>query len=102
MLVVFVALLIGPIVAKKFIGNLGSDLQVFDLMQPTGQNNNDTTDIVTGSNLLGFATGAALGGVNSAASGGGAASAETTAAVATTDAGDPFPTITGLRMLARW
>lgn len=51
MLVIFVALIAGPIVAGKFLNNLPSiPLQ---LLQPTGQNNNDTSSQLTGTGLPG-------------------------------------------------
>lgn len=57
MLIVFVALIAGPIVAGKFLNKLPSiPLQ---LLQPTGQNNNDTTNVQTGSALIGAAAPAA-------------------------------------------
>jgi 1,3-beta-glucan synthase len=46
MLIVFVALIAGPIVAGRFLKNVPAI--PMDLMQPTGQNNNDTTSVETG------------------------------------------------------
>jgi 1,3-beta-glucan synthase len=46
MLVVFVALIAGPIVAGRFFTTL-PDIPL-DLLQPTGLNNNDTTSEPTG------------------------------------------------------
>lgn len=61
MLVVFLALIIGPIVARRFV-SIPSGIPL-DLLQPTGQNNNDT---------LGFSdTGTAVGGGGAAATSGG-------------------------------
>ena len=59
MLLLFVLLIAGPIVASRFISSLPSI--PLELMQPTGQNNNDTSDVVTGSALngLGAKSGAA-------------------------------------------
>lgn len=51
MFIIFMALIIGPIVAGKYLGNLSIPLQ---LMQPTGLNNNDTSNRVTGSALNGL------------------------------------------------
>jgi 1,3-beta-glucan synthase len=46
LLVVFIALLVGPVVAGKF---MKLDIAIpMDLLQPTGLNNNDTTSSVTG------------------------------------------------------
>lgn len=55
--IIFMALIIGPIVAGKYLGKLNIPLQ---LLQPTGLNNNDTSNRVTGSALngLGSAAGA--------------------------------------------
>ena len=64
MLLLFVCLIAGPIVAGRFIHNLPKI--PMNLMQPTGVNNNDTTNLETG-------TGAAAGGGGPpAATGGGA------------------------------
>jgi 1,3-beta-glucan synthase len=46
MLIVFVALIVGPIVASRFFTSLPAI--PLDLLQPTGQNNNDTTSEPTG------------------------------------------------------
>lgn len=46
MLIVFVALIAGPIVAGRFFKTLPSI--PLDLLQPTGLNNNDTTSEPTG------------------------------------------------------
>jgi len=57
LLIVFVALIVGPIVAGKFLNKLPSiPLQ---LLQPTGQNNNDTSGSQTGTGLVGGAAAAA-------------------------------------------
>ncbi|KAL5372230.1 hypothetical protein PMIN06_007399 [Paraphaeosphaeria minitans] len=47
LLVVFIALMIGPVIAGKFL-KLSINIPM-DLLQPTGLNNNDTTSSVTGS-----------------------------------------------------
>ena len=60
MFVLFLALIIGPIVAGKMLKSLPSI--PLDLLQPTGLNNNDTSSAITGSALNGAkaaATGAA-------------------------------------------
>jgi len=49
MLIIFVALIVGPIVAGKFFGKLPKI--PMDLLQPTGQNNNDTSNSQTGTGL---------------------------------------------------
>ena len=60
MFIIFMALIIGPIVAGKYLGKLDIPLQ---LLQPTGLNNNDTSNRVTGSALngLGAAASASAG-----------------------------------------
>ncbi|KAJ4348188.1 1,3-beta-D-glucan synthase [Didymosphaeria variabile] len=55
LLVVFIALLVGPVVAGKFL-KLNIDIPM-DLLQPTGQNNNDTTSSVTGTCINGACPG---------------------------------------------
>lgn len=68
MLIIFLALIIGPIVARRFV-SIPSSIPM-DLLQPTGQNNNDTLGRTqTGSALLGggaAATGGGDGGGESA------------------------------------
>lgn len=56
MFIIFMALIIGPIVAGKYLGSLGIPLE---LLQPTGLNNNDTSTAVTGSALNGLGGAAA-------------------------------------------
>jgi 1,3-beta-glucan synthase len=51
LLVIFIALLVGPVVAGKYL-DLNFAIPM-DLLQPTGLNNNDTTARVTGSCALG-------------------------------------------------
>jgi 1,3-beta-glucan synthase len=73
MFVLFLVLVIGPVIVRNFIAiNLSIPLE---LMQPTGQNNNDTSNSATGSSLIG--TGAAAGGGGN--SGGTATQAATSA-----------------------
>ncbi|EGC42435.1 glucan synthase [Histoplasma capsulatum var. duboisii H88] len=50
MLVIFLALIIGPVVAGPHIGkfSLPGFIENMNLLQPTGQDNNDTTSIPTG------------------------------------------------------
>ena len=59
MFIIFLCLIVGPIVASKFIGKPPS--LPMNLLQPTGQDNNDTTSEITGGgiNLPAGATGAA-------------------------------------------
>lgn len=54
--VVFIALLVGPVVAGKFL-KLNMSIPM-DLLQPTGLNNNDTSASTTGSCLNGACPGA--------------------------------------------
>lgn len=86
MLVVFLALIVGPLVARKYLKGLPTI--PMNLLQPTGQNNNDTSSEFTGTALVNFgsnggaATGAAGGGASGGGGGGGGGS---TAAAAPTD-----------------
>ena len=66
MFVIFIALIVGPIVASKFMGKLPSI--PLNLLQPTGLDNNDTSSHVTGSALNGLGakgTGAAAASTSS-------------------------------------
>ncbi len=65
MFIIFMALIIGPIVAGKFLGKLNIPLQ---LLQPTGLNNNDTSNRVTGSALNGLGAAASASGSAAATS----------------------------------
>jgi len=78
MFVIFLALIVGPIVAGKFIGKLPSI--PMHLLQPTGINNNDTSNSVTGSALNGL--GAKITGGAAATSGSGSAAATTASSTA--------------------
>lgn len=59
MFIIFMALIVGPIVAGKALGKLDIPL---NLLQPTGLNNNDTSSRKTGSALVKGLGGAATGG----------------------------------------
>lgn len=65
MFIIFMALIIGPIVAGKYLGKLNIPLQ---LLQPTGLNNNDTSNRVTGSALNGLGAAASASGSAAATS----------------------------------
>jgi 1,3-beta-glucan synthase len=65
MLVVFLVLLIGPVIVRNYIHSLPSI--PLNLMQPTGQNNNDTSNKATGNGLNGVIGGGATGGGGGAA-----------------------------------
>lgn len=68
MFIVFIALIIGPVVAGRFLKNLPTI--PLDLLQPTGLNNNDTSNLRTGSALNGLgadATGAATSATSASA-----------------------------------
>lgn len=81
LLVLFLVLIIGPVIVRRFIKDLPNI--PMNLQQPTGQDNNDTLATVTGSVLQpGLAGGVATGG----GGGGGGDSAATTAAAG----GDAF------------
>ncbi|KAF2278395.1 uncharacterized protein EI97DRAFT_372790 [Westerdykella ornata] len=60
LLVVFVALIVGPVVAGKYL-KLNMSIPM-DLLQPVGLNNNDTTAEVTGTCVLGACPGPGGGG----------------------------------------
>ena len=57
MLVLFLALIVGPLVAGKYVSGLGKTINKslgngkFPLVQPVGQNNNDTLPSPTGDNV---------------------------------------------------
>ena len=78
MLVVFLVLIIGPVIVRNYIHSLPSI--PLNLMQPTGQNNNDTSNQATGNGLNGI-----LGGGGATAGGGGGGAA-------TTSNSNPFAT----------
>jgi 1,3-beta-glucan synthase len=80
MLVVFLVLIIGPVIVRNYIHSLPSI--PLNLMQPTGQNNNDTSNQATGNGLNGILGGG--GGGGGATTGGGGA--------ATTSNSNPFAT----------
>lgn len=71
MLVIFLVLIIGPVIVRNYIHSLPSI--PLNLMQPTGQNNNDTTNKETGNGLNGVIAASGAGG------GGGSGAAATTA-----------------------
>jgi 1,3-beta-glucan synthase len=76
MLVVFLALIVGPIVARRFVSIPSIPL---DLLQPTGQNNNDTLGRTqTGTALLGGGAAATDGGAGAGTGAGTGAAAATT------------------------
>ncbi|KAI9830262.1 MAG: hypothetical protein M1819_005789 [Sarea resinae] len=78
LLVLFVVLIAGPIVASHFLKSLPSIPA--DLLQPTGQNHNDTTSQITGSALHNFGqkSGAAASGTGAASGTAAASSAAST------------------------
>ena len=77
MFILFLVLIIGPIIVKKFIH---LDLTIpMHLMQPTGQDNNDTSNKATGSFLNKAAAGLADDGSAATSGGGDAAVVSSTA-----------------------
>lgn len=62
---IFIALIVGPIVASKFVDTGSIDLPM-NLIQPNNWNNNDTTSSETGTMVVGGA--AATGGADSSSS----------------------------------
>ena len=75
MFVIFIALLIGPVFASKYLKLKLPNISIgtMQLLQPTGQNNNDTSGERTGSALIPGPAGAAATGSGAAASGSSAA-----------------------------
>ncbi|KIY02566.1 1,3-beta-glucan synthase component FKS1 [Fonsecaea multimorphosa CBS 102226] len=86
MLIIFLVLIIGPIIVRKYITGLPTI--PLDLVQPTGQNNNDTTTGVTGSALVNFGQDAGT-------------AAATAAATTSSNSNDPFSFGGGGRFV-RW
>ena len=82
MLIIFLCLIIGPIVASRFIKDLPKI--PLDLMQPTGQHNNDTSSIITGKRLNG------AGGAETGTLGSGAATSSGSAATSTSGSDSKF------------
>ena len=96
MLVIFVALIVGPIVARKYI-TLNFTLPL-ELMQPTGQTNNDTHNSQKTGN---FINGMMSGGATGTGNGGSGGSATTGSSPAqNTNNNDPFASL-GLTVTAR-
>jgi 1,3-beta-glucan synthase len=75
LLILFIVLLIGPVIVRKYITSLPSI--PLDLLQPTGQNNNDTFASVTGSVLVPGLGGDGSGATATGGGGGGGAAATT-------------------------
>ena len=95
LLIVFILLFFGPLIVSRFI-DLGSFGTIpLDLMQPTGQNNNDTFSSITGSALVNFGQGAA------AATGGGGGGGGDDSAASSSAGGDAVFSFGG-RMAVRW
>lgn len=83
-LVVFLALIVGPIVAAKFIklpADFASKLPM-EILQPTGYNNNDTSTSVTGKCVGGRPCPVFEPAVDATGGGGGGGAAATTDAAA--------------------
>lgn len=57
LLVVFIAVMVGPVVAGKYVPSSLLTSIPMDLVQPTGLNNNDTKESTTGTCLLGACPG---------------------------------------------
>ncbi|KAF4556249.1 1,3-beta-glucan synthase component FKS1 [Elsinoe fawcettii] len=60
MFILFIVLIVGPSIASRFLPTL-PNLPVAGLVQPTGLNNNDTSDTPTGTATQGAAAGGATG-----------------------------------------
>lgn len=93
MLVVFIVLIVGPVIIRKYFTSLPTI--PMHLVQPTGQNNNDTTTGVTGSALHNF-------GQNAGTGAGAGGSAAATAAATSANSNDPFSFGGGGRRFVRW
>lgn len=66
MLILFLCLVVGPIVAGRFLDTKSLAKSIpMQLLQPTGQKNNDTSSVITGARLNG-AAGATGGGSGTA------------------------------------
>lgn len=98
LLILFILLFFGPIIVRQFINKLPSI--PLNLMQPTGQFNNDTGNSITGSALVSFGQPAATGG---AGSGAGAAPVGGGGGAAASSDSIPFSSFSfGKRMDAHW
>lgn len=84
MLIVFLVLFVGPVIARHYIHGLSSI--PYNLLQPTGQDNNDTLSFQTGSALIG---------------GGGSSSNPTSAAAAPAATSDFFSFPTAVKLMPR-
>ena len=75
MFIIFLALIVGPVFASKYLKLKLPKISIgtMDLLQPTGQNNNDTSGERTGSALVNVGGPAAATGSGAAASGSAAA-----------------------------
>lgn len=102
LLIAFILLFCGPVIVAKFVDLNSMGLSIpFELMQPTGQNNNDTWSSVTGSALGNFGGDAAATG--DSGSGGGSGDDSGGDSAATTAASGPFDfNAGGGRMAVRW
>ena len=92
----FILLFFGPLIVSRFIDLKSFGTIPLELMQPTGQNNNDTFSSITGSALGNFGQGAAATG----GSGGGDSGSNDAAASSSAGGGDVFSF--GGRMAVRW
>jgi len=101
LLILFVVLFVGPVIVRRFVTGLPS--VPMDLMQPTGQDNNDTMASVTGSVLI-----PGLGSQPTGGGGGGGGGDDTaaTSAAGGDDGGDAFPSdafgLGGGNRFVRW
>jgi len=66
--ILFIVLIVAPMVAGKFIGDLPVTTLPMNLMQPTNLKNNDTTSQTTGTAVAGATDAAASSGGSSAES----------------------------------
>jgi predicted PurR-regulated permease PerM len=88
----FVILLIGPVIVRNL--NISLPSIPFELMQPTGQDNNDTSATITGSTIVNFGSG------DDSSSGSTVTAAASAAASSASSDSSPFSF--GGRMMVRW
>lgn len=106
LLISFILLFFGPIIVANFVdlSSLGKSIPL-DLMQPIGQDNNDTFASITGSALVNFGDGSGAA-ATSAAGGGGGGGGGGSGSAATTSAAGPFDFNSGStktkRAAVRW
>ena len=97
LLVLFILLFAGPVIVARFISLKSFGTLPLELLQPTGQNNNDTYSSVTGSALGNFGQDAAATGDSGTATG-----SDDTATASASSSGALFTFGGSARMAVRW